>query len=77
VTLRAIRGSQSVTIGGLRPGRYAVITDGKLTPSGLRILDVTIAGASMAATYRDEFSAVVERNGRMTALIAALRGTGN
>ena len=44
------------------------------SPMGLRIRDVSISGVSMAVTYRDEFSSVVQRNsGQVGPLIAALR----
>lgn len=46
------------------------------SPSGLRIRDVSVSGVSMALTYRDEFSSVVQRNnGQIGPLIAALRAT--
>jgi phospholipid transport system substrate-binding protein len=44
------------------------------SPTGLRIRDVSVSGVSMALTYRDEFSSVVQRNnGRVGPLITALR----
>lgn len=44
------------------------------TPSGLRIRDVAISGISLALTYRNEFSSVVQRNnGQVAALIDALQ----
>lgn len=44
------------------------------SPSGLRIRDVSVSGVSMALTYRDEFSSVIERNnGQVGPLITALR----
>jgi phospholipid transport system substrate-binding protein len=33
------------------------------TPEGLRIADVSVEGISLAITQRDEFAAVIERNG--------------
>jgi phospholipid transport system substrate-binding protein len=44
------------------------------TPSGLRIRDISMAGVSIAMTYRNEFTSVMQRNdGKVSALIAALR----
>jgi phospholipid transport system substrate-binding protein len=44
------------------------------SPKGLRIRDVSVSGVSMALTYRDEFSAVMQRNnGKIGPLITALR----
>lgn len=41
---------------------------------GLRIIDVAVAGVSMATTQRSEFAAVIERNGgNVDSLIQALR----
>ncbi|GIL40601.1 MlaC/ttg2D family ABC transporter substrate-binding protein [Roseiterribacter gracilis] len=41
---------------------------------GLRIVDVAVAGVSMATTQRSEFAAVIERNGgNVDSLIQALR----
>lgn len=41
---------------------------------GLKISDVYVSGVSMKVTHRDEFSAIIQRNGgRVDALIAQLR----
>jgi phospholipid transport system substrate-binding protein len=44
------------------------------SPNGPRIRDVSVSGVSMAITYRDEFSSMVQRNnGQVGPLITALR----
>jgi phospholipid transport system substrate-binding protein len=45
-------------------------------PAGLRIIDVMVAGVSMAATQRDEFAAVVQRQ-KVAGLIDVLRARTN
>ena len=45
-------------------------------PSGLRIIDVMVAGVSMVATQRDEFAAVVQRQ-KVSGLIDVLRARTN
>lgn len=45
------------------------------TPGGLRITDVSLAGISLALSYRDEFIAVIDRHsGQVSSLISELRG---
>jgi phospholipid transport system substrate-binding protein len=72
--------SDSVTIVPvqiLRPGSQPpVVLTWRLevAVARLRVRDVSIAGVSMAVTYRDEFDSVIRRsNGQVAALIAALR----
>jgi phospholipid transport system substrate-binding protein len=44
------------------------------TPAGYKIADVDISGVSMLIEYRDQFAAVIDRNGgQVAALIPALR----
>lgn len=43
------------------------------TPSGYRITDVYVSGVSMAVTERDEFAAVIQRQGGVAGLLAQLR----
>ena len=44
------------------------------TPAGLRIVDVAVAGVSMAVTYREQIAAVIDRDGgQVAAVISALR----
>lgn len=44
------------------------------TPGGLKITDVSVAGISMVISYRDQFAAVMDRDGgQISALIADLR----
>jgi len=45
-------------------------------PTGLRIIDVMVAGVSMVATQRDEFAAVVQRQ-KVAGLIDVLRARTN
>jgi len=48
------------------------------TPSGYKIIDVSIEGISQAVTYRQEFSSVIEQNGgRIAALTQQLRQKAN
>jgi phospholipid transport system substrate-binding protein len=48
----------------------------RATQAGPRIIDVMVAGISMAATQRDEFAAVVQRQ-RVSGLIEVLRARTN
>ena len=44
------------------------------TPAGLRIVDVTVAGVSMAVSYREQIAAVIDRDGgQVAAVISTLR----
>jgi len=43
------------------------------TASGYKITDVYVGGVSMAVTERDEFAAVIQRNGGVSGLLAQLR----
>ena len=44
------------------------------TPAGFKITDISVSGVSMAITYRDEFAAVLDRDGgRISTLISDLR----
>ena len=44
------------------------------TPNGFKIADVSVAGISMALSYREQFAAVIERDGgQPTSLISDLR----
>jgi phospholipid transport system substrate-binding protein len=44
------------------------------TPSGFRIADVSVAGVSMAITYREQVAAVIDHDGgQVTSLISTLR----
>jgi len=48
------------------------------TPTGYKIIDVSIEGISQAVTYRQEFSSVIEQNGgRIAALTQQLRQKAN
>lgn len=61
----------------LRPGgQPPLVLDWKVQGASAdqRIRDISIAGVSMARTYRDEFTSVILRSeGRVAVLIAALR----
>jgi phospholipid transport system substrate-binding protein len=44
------------------------------TASGFKITDISVSGISMAISYRDQFAAIIDRNGgRMSTLISDLR----
>jgi phospholipid transport system substrate-binding protein len=43
------------------------------TPDGYKITDVYVSGVSMAVTERDEFAAVIQRQGGVAGLLAQLR----
>ncbi|MDA1059955.1 MAG: ABC transporter substrate-binding protein [Proteobacteria bacterium] len=45
---------------------------GRATETGFKIIDVEVAGVSMALTQRSEFASVIGRNG-MNGLIEVLR----
>jgi phospholipid transport system substrate-binding protein len=70
-------GATIVPVEILRPGgQPPVVLSWKVqrASAGLRIRDVSISGASMAVTYREEFASVVQHsNGKVAVLIAALR----
>jgi len=45
------------------------------TPRGLRVIDVSVAGVSLALSYREQFIAVIDRHsGQVSSLISELRG---
>jgi phospholipid transport system substrate-binding protein len=73
---RPYGGETVVTSQVFRPGGQPTDIDWHVTNSGGRYLvtDVVVGGVSMKVTQRDEFAAIIQRNGgRPESLLAALR----